>query len=73
MKALIISFFCIILGYSFFFDKKEESKVLPSIEYMNAPEVKTEKMGEKSTIDTVDFYANQRTVIFLEKPADQIF
>jgi len=26
MKALILSFFIVILGYSFFFNKKEETK-----------------------------------------------
>jgi hypothetical protein len=30
MKPLILSFFLVILGYSFFFDKKEETKqVIP--------------------------------------------
>jgi hypothetical protein len=65
MKASIISFFCILLGYSLFFDKdetKEFSDDQPKDE-VSIIDVETGK-SKYASMDTIDYYAKQKDLLF---------
>lgn len=63
MKALIISFFCIILGYSFLFDEKEEVKSSPIMNQSEIKDVDIEGAHKVYTIDTLDYFAQKKSLL----------
>lgn len=72
MKALIISFFSIILGYSFFFDNNDSKKTLP------APPAElsvTDMDGDGKVFysDTIEYFARKRDASYLDRLTRQIF
>lgn len=73
MKALILSFFCVILGYSFFFDK-EDTKEVPVI---NQSDKTNKDMRDAartiSQSDTIDYFASQNSMFYIDKSADKRF
>lgn len=60
MKALILSFFAVILGYSLIFDEKEEDKQ-PVIKDSNS--VYVNKPVNMQSIDTIVIYENKTASI----------
>lgn len=73
MKALIISFFCIILGYSFIFDRKEEVKSSPIMNQSEIKDVDIEVARKVYYADTLDYFAQKRFVIHPDEAIDPIF
>lgn len=73
MKPLILSFFAVLLGYSFFFDKDDEIKL------RNVNQVSSESnftMPEKG--DSITLYAKRlpdtpEYVLRIAKPEDYLF
>lgn len=63
MKALIISFFCVILGYSLFFDN-EDTKVespIEKVDITSGEKYANEKLYYIS--DTIEYFARQKSLI----------
>ncbi len=73
MKPLIISFFCIILGYSFFFDKKEEVKSSPVMQKSDIKDVDIEVARKVYYSDTLDYFAQEKGVYSIDNPKGQVF
>lgn len=73
MKALIISFFCIILGYSFLFDKKEEEKSAPVMNQSEIKDVDIEEVRKIYQVDTLDYFAQKKSVQPINKSSDSAF
>ncbi|MDD2436426.1 MAG: hypothetical protein PHG27_00845 [Massilibacteroides sp.] len=59
MKALIVSFFCILWGYSLFFDKKETKENIP-VRVSEIPVSNPETVrGNIYMVDTMGYYAKK--------------
>lgn len=72
MKALIISFFCIILGYSFLFDKKEDMKSSPVMNKSEIKDVDIEVARKIYYLDTLDYFAQKRFSIHIDDTTGMI-
>lgn len=72
MKALIISFFCVILGYSFFFNDKN-SKVESTLQMDMSSENIDAKIKPYFISDTIDYFAKQNELIYDEDFPEQFF
>ncbi|MDD4515250.1 hypothetical protein [Massilibacteroides sp.] len=72
MKALIFSFFCIILGYSFLFDKKEV-KDSSSTQNVDAVVIDNTNSQKVFYVDSVEYYASHKTAAIFDKRTNQIF
>ncbi|WP_085536072.1 hypothetical protein [Massilibacteroides vaginae] len=60
MKALIISFFCIILGYSFLFDNKEDVNPSPVMNKSEIKDVDIDVARKVYYLNTHDYFAQKR-------------
>lgn len=61
MKPLILSFFAVILGYSLFLDKDEESK-LPVRQQVESNRSEVSKTIQKT--DSIEFFAKRTVKIY---------
>lgn len=68
MKPLILSFFAVLLGYSFFFDKDDEIK-LRNVDQISLESNST--MPERG--DSVTLYNTPEYILRIAKPEDYLF
>lgn len=73
MKALILSFFCVILGYSFFFDK-EDTEETPVVNQSDKTDRDMKDAARTiSQTDTIDYFARQGSLLYTRDASDKKF
>ncbi|GEM_PF-1362649 len=70
MKALIISFFCIILCYSFLFDEKKEVKSSPVMDSSEIKDVDIEVARNIYYSDTLEYFAQKKNNYYMDGTTD---
>ncbi len=65
MKALLVSFFCIIWAYSLFFDKEKERDE-PAVKQSEISVSDVKAVGNAYLTDTMDYYVKTYKLICVE-------
>lgn len=73
MKALIISFFCFILGYSYFFDKDDSNETSHEQQQIGPSAASVDKAEKPFYTDSMEYFARKRGVIYFNESGKQTF
>lgn len=73
MKALIISFFCVILGYSVFFDNKEAEVRVPEKRFDVSSSEKDSDRMPFFISDSIEFLSSQKALLNADETVTYLF